>query len=85
MFSVPMTNKHLRVKPSGAESEIDKATREAWNIDYEKQSIKLKPHYVRPGGPSAGEFNYGLYIYLCIDSMRFIQIFNRHCTHGHRQ
>ncbi|CAE6428309.1 unnamed protein product [Rhizoctonia solani] len=54
----------VRVKPSGAESEIDKATREAWNIDYEKQSIKLKPHYVRPGGPSAGEFNYGLYIYL---------------------
>ncbi|CEL53651.1 Kinesin-related protein 11 OS=Dictyostelium discoideum GN=kif11 PE=3 SV=1 [Rhizoctonia solani AG-1 IB] len=38
----------VRVKPSGAESEIDKATREAWNIDYEKQSIKLKPHYVRP-------------------------------------
>ncbi|CAE6469412.1 unnamed protein product [Rhizoctonia solani] len=48
----------VRVKPSGAETEADKVTREAWNVDYEKLSIKLKEHHVRPGGPSAGEFHY---------------------------
>ncbi|CAE6417450.1 unnamed protein product [Rhizoctonia solani] len=51
----------VRVKPSGAETEADKAIREAWNINLEKRSLKLKDHYVRPGGPAAGEFHYGLY------------------------
>ncbi|KAH7338091.1 kinesin motor domain-containing protein [Rhizoctonia solani] len=51
----------VRVKPSGALTEADKAMREAWNVNLEKRSLKLKDHYVRPGGPAAGEFHYGLY------------------------
>ncbi|KAG8689833.1 Kinesin-like protein kip2 [Ceratobasidium sp. 423] len=51
----------VRVKPSGAETEADKAMREAWNVNLEKKSLKLKEHYVRPGGPAAGEFYYGVY------------------------
>ncbi|CAE7052410.1 unnamed protein product [Rhizoctonia solani] len=51
----------IRVKPSGAETEADKAMREAWNVNLEKHSLKLKDQHVRPGGPAAGEFHYGLY------------------------
>ncbi|CUA73207.1 Kinesin-like protein NACK2 [Rhizoctonia solani] len=50
----------IRVKPSGADTEADKAMREAWNINLEKHSLKLKEHHARPGGPPAGEFYYGL-------------------------
>ncbi|CAE6399316.1 unnamed protein product [Rhizoctonia solani] len=53
----------IRVKPSGAETEADKAMREAWNVNLEKHSLKLKEHHARPGGPATGEFYYGLYIH----------------------
>ncbi|KAB5588892.1 hypothetical protein CTheo_7668 [Ceratobasidium theobromae] len=36
----------IRVKPSGTETDTDKAMREAWNINYEKHSLKLKEHFV---------------------------------------
>ncbi|KAF8754475.1 Kinesin protein [Rhizoctonia solani] len=51
----------VRVKPSGAETEIDKSTREAWSIDYEKQSIKLKEHHARPDTVLTGTDNKAVY------------------------
>ncbi|KAF8695703.1 Kinesin protein, partial [Rhizoctonia solani] len=51
----------VRVKPSGAETEIDKSTREAWNIDYEKRSIKLKEHHARPDTVLTGTNNKAVY------------------------
>ncbi|CAE6465579.1 unnamed protein product [Rhizoctonia solani] len=39
----------IRVKPSGADTEADKAMREAWNVNLEKHSLKLKEHHARPG------------------------------------
>ncbi|KAG8721908.1 Kinesin-like protein kip2 [Ceratobasidium sp. 395] len=48
----------VRVKPSQSETEADKAMKEAWSVNYEKSSLKLKDHFVRPGGPPAGEFIY---------------------------
>ncbi|KAG9083286.1 Kinesin-like protein kip2 [Ceratobasidium sp. 370] len=48
----------VRVKPSKAETEADKAMQEAWFVNHEKNSLKLKEHFVRLGGPAAGEFHY---------------------------
>ncbi|KAG9085373.1 Kinesin-like protein kip2 [Ceratobasidium sp. UAMH 11750] len=48
----------VRVKPSKAETEADKALQEAWFVNQEKNSLKLKEQFVRLGGPAAGEFHY---------------------------
>ncbi|KAG9119829.1 Kinesin-like protein kip2 [Ceratobasidium sp. 392] len=48
----------VRVKPSNAETEVDKSMKEAWFVNHEKNSLKLKDHFVRMGGPAAGEFHY---------------------------
>ncbi|KAG8736522.1 Kinesin-like protein kip2 [Ceratobasidium sp. 414] len=50
----------VRVKPSNAETEADKAMQEAWFVNHEKHSLKLKQHFVRMGGPAAGEFRYAV-------------------------
>jgi hypothetical protein len=47
------------VKPTKTETEADAAMKEAWHVNQEKHSLKLKDHFVRPGGAPAGEFNYG--------------------------
>ncbi|QRV78359.1 kinesin motor domain protein [Ceratobasidium sp. AG-Ba] len=48
----------VRVKPSNATTEGDKSLQEAWAIDQEKHSLKLKEHFVRMGTPTTGEFHY---------------------------
>lgn len=48
----------VRVKPTKAETEADRLIQEAWHVDYEKHTLKLKDHYVRTGSAAAGEFHY---------------------------
>lgn len=49
----------ISVKPTKAETEADVSMKEAWYVDHEKHSLKLKEHFARTGGASAGEFHYG--------------------------